>query len=104
MEGPFCSHNNVIRDTVPALYGAVRDVWFCKDCLKSFLPAPLPEPFVPLNKSLRDAVIEAAKALFAGYTAEDQTPDAWHTDTVLDVRLRRLFATVEALQATEEEL
>jgi len=95
MEGPFCSHNNVIRDTVPALHGAVRDVWFCKDCLKSFLPAPLPEPFVPLDKSLRDKVIKAAKA----HIQHSYPPvEAYDLE-----RWRTLQRAVEALLAAEGE-
>ena len=47
------------------------------------------------------AVIEAAKVLFTGYTAEDQAPHLWATDDMLDYRVRRLFATVDALLAAE---
>jgi len=51
---------------------------------------------------LENKVIKAAKVLFAGYTAEDQAPDLWHTDDQLDYRLRRLFAQVEALLEVKE--
>jgi hypothetical protein len=50
----------------------------------------------------RRAVIEAARVLFRGFTAEDATPDAWRTDGVLDYRLHDLFVTVEALDAAEK--
>jgi hypothetical protein len=43
-------------------------------------------------------VLEAARVLFHGYTAEDQTPNLWATDDQLDYRLRRLFAAVEVLE------
>jgi len=57
-----------------------------------------PEIQVPIQ-----AVIEAAKALFKGYTEEDQTSDCWKSDTVLDHRLRELFKTVCALQEARDE-
>ena len=47
-------------------------------------------------------IVRAAQALFKGYMEEDQTPDCWKSDTVLDHRLRELFKTVCALQAAKE--
>ena len=47
------------------------------------------------------AVIEAAEALFNGYTAEDSHQDYWKNDAVLDHRLYALFLKVEALQEVE---
>ena len=54
-----------------------------------------------LNSPEEDAVIEAAKALFNGYTAEDSCQDYWKNDAVLDHRLYALFLKVEALQEVE---
>ena len=66
----------------------------CPECERVYDP--------PTERKER-AVIEAARLLFVGYTAWHQAPGTWHTNTVLDVRLRRLFATVEALLAAEGE-
>ena len=48
-------------------------------------------------------VIEAAKALFIGYTSEDSFADWWKTDDQIDHRLYALFLKMEALLAAEEE-
>ena len=50
-----------------------------------------------------EAVIEAARALFRGYTVEDSSADAWRCDDVLDHRLHDLFLKVEALDKAEAD-
>ena len=49
------------------------------------------------------AVIEAAKALFDRYRAEDQAEGAWKGDYTLDSNLHFLFLKVEALQEARDE-
>ncbi len=53
--------------------------------------------YLALNEQQR-AVIEAARALYDGYTQEDHTPDYWKIDGVLDYRIYTLFQRVEALE------
>lgn len=48
-------------------------------------------------------VIEAAQELKHGFTAEDQTPDYWKQDFVLDHRIVALFHAIEALERAKEQ-
>jgi hypothetical protein len=101
-DGSCCSHNIVIRDTVPALRGAVRDVWFCCDCKKSFSPmAPLTARWGNLqDDALRDAVVEAVRA------SKDELDYVLKLASKMGVdypELADLSVTVEALERAEEK-
>ena len=37
-EGACCAHNTVVRATVQADQGTVRDLWRCRDCDCEFAP------------------------------------------------------------------
>jgi len=56
-----------------------------------------------LEWSLKNDIVEAAQALFAGYTVEDSHADAWKIDDVLDHRLHALFEAVEAYEKEKSE-